>query len=70
MDPVSNPIKSSVFTIDYHRFVTQDLLKEKPPQGVEPEKKFDLKGTDASEKAKKDHEKDKQKKKKRPFTMD
>lgn len=67
MDPITN----SVFTIDYHSFVTQDLLKQAPPQGVEPEKKFDLKGADKSSKSKKDKEKEKQEqKKKRPFTMD
>lgn len=65
----SNPITNNVFSIDYHRFVTQDLFREAPPQGVEPEKKFDLKGADKSQKTKKDGEKSKEKKK-RPFNMD
>ena len=65
MDPLAN----SVFTIDYHRFVTQDLMREMPPQGVEPEKKFDLKGADKSGKSKKESEKQKEKKQ-RPFNMD
>lgn len=66
MDPVTN----SVFTIDYHRFVTQDLLKEMPPAGVEPQKRFDLGKASKSEKSKKEEENDGKQKKKRPFTMD
>lgn len=66
MDPINN---NNVFSIDYHRYVTQDLLKEMPPQNVESQpKKFNLKETSKSEKSKKEQED--QKKKKKPFTMD
>lgn len=65
-----NPIQDNVFGIDYHRYVTQDLFRELPPQGVEPEKKFDLKGANKSDKSKKDGEKSKEKKKQRPFTRE
>lgn len=64
-----DPLTHSVFSYDYHRYVLQDLVKEVPPQGVESQKKFDLKGADKSEKSKKEKDKEKEKKK-RPFTMD
>lgn len=64
-----NPVGNTDFAQDYHRVVTQDLFKELPPQGVEPEKKFDLKGADKSEKGKKGSDKQKEKKQ-RPFNMD
>lgn len=67
MDPISH----HVFSYDYHRFVLQDLVKEVPPQEVEPQKKFNLKGADKSEKSKKEKDQEKeQKKKRRPFTPD
>ena len=64
-----DPITQSVFSMDYQRFVTQDLLKELPPQGVDSQKKFDLKDAAKADKAKKEADKQKEKKK-RPFDMD
>lgn len=42
VDPLDNPIAQNVFSYDYHRFVLQDLLKEVPPEGAQPQKKFNL----------------------------
>ena len=59
-----DPISKEIFSYDFHRFVTQDLVRITPPE-IQEIKPFNLKPPEKAKKAKKDAEKEREKKKKK-----